>query len=330
MSTPYDGKIAVLYWQGSSVGEITIDQIIQTLKQYAPNVGAIWIKTNDGPHWQGAGPAGAKPDLDINGVDDIARWIAKAGAAGLDVHAWCVLNGTQPDQEADIVAQVCGVNGLKSMVLDIEVGTQYFTGGPQAVAGFAQSLRAKIQSGFHLGLCLDARGNHPRDIHIDQWLPFVDSLHPMAYHKDFGQTPDETLNIVYAALAGYQKPIIPMLQGYGLAPNDHGDLLVAGNLAFGKYQSPGISIFRFGSLGLADFPFVAQISIPDASPRTHTFDFTGQQLKDAFGTVAAYLHQDIQQMLISAGLTNLDQQLSTKYVGLAVQDLPGLTEIQKI
>src|SRR5215831_9929464 len=158
MSTPYDGKIAVLYWQGSSVGETSIDAIFQTLKQYSPNVNAVWIKTNDGAKWQGPGPQGAKPDLDINGASDLARWIGKGQAAGYDIHAWCVLNGSQPDQEAATVSQVCNSAGLKSLVLDIEVGSQYYTGGAQAVSQFVQKLQSSIPAGFHIGLCLDARG----------------------------------------------------------------------------------------------------------------------------------------------------------------------------
>ena len=53
MATPYDGKVAVWHWKGDSIAEDTIEDLVQTIKTWAPAVTQVWVKTSDGENWQG-------------------------------------------------------------------------------------------------------------------------------------------------------------------------------------------------------------------------------------------------------------------------------------
>ena len=46
MATPYDGKVAVWQWKGDVLGEETIEDVVQTLKTWAPAVKQVWVKTS--------------------------------------------------------------------------------------------------------------------------------------------------------------------------------------------------------------------------------------------------------------------------------------------
>ena len=79
MPTPYDGKVAVWFVYGGMVGEVTVDDIANTLKAYAPAVSAVFVKVTDGTDWMGKFDSAShpKPDLAINGPNDIKRWVTK-------------------------------------------------------------------------------------------------------------------------------------------------------------------------------------------------------------------------------------------------------------
>lgn len=348
VSTPYDGKIGVFHFAGKFVAENTIAELLGNLRLNAPNVTSIWIKTSDGTDWMVPAILN-KPDLAIRGTDDVARWIESARALGYEVHAWCYLYGRAPLAEADLVAQACNVPGLKSMLLDVEdgPGRLNYKGGPQGVTQFIERLRSLIPSDFHLGLNIMPIGNHPRDSHIAQWLPHINSIHPMSYHKDFRMTPTAMIRETYAALQKFQKPIIPALQAYSLGPR-HREVLEVANVALDEFHAPGLSLFRLGdSMTPAYYPFVRQIQVPqppavpqDVPPvvilppplpaEIDTFEFTCEQLKDAFTIVAQYLGRDLGAMLDSAGLADLDLRLAEKYRGLPVEHLPGLEADVKV
>lgn len=328
MRTPYDGKIAIVHWESSVIGEQTIDDVLDTLEQWAPNCKAIWIKTSDGSIWQGAADDSNKTDLKINGTRDIERWVTKCTARGYEVHAWAIPRGLNPDAETRLIAEASQVDGLKSMILDVEVGPDYFRGGPRVARQMAERLRNAVPDGFHLALNLDARGFHPRDIHITEWLPFVDSLHPMVYHQDFGTTPTQAVQNAFDALAQYNRPIIPMLQAYNLRePND---VFLAGDAALRGHNAAGISYFRLGKLGPNEFRSLQELVIPgsvDLDPIE--YDFTRQQLLDAIAKAARSMAQDPRQWIRSAGLDWLFENPGAAYIGLPIEQLPGLTTPEK-
>ncbi|PJF44782.1 MAG: hypothetical protein CUN55_02240 [Phototrophicales bacterium] len=326
-TTPYDGQIALVHWDGRGVGENTIDDIINTLQRFAPNVKSLFVKTSDGINWQGDFDTTTKVDLRIQGPQDLARWVQKCGRAGIAVHAWAIPKGLNVSQESRLIIEACRVAGVRSMILDVEVGQGYFRGGPQAALDMGDMIRRGAPIGFHIGLCLDARGNHPRDIHIQQWLPFIDSLHPMVYHVEFGLRPTEALDNAFSALSRYNKPIIPMLQAYNL--DDPDEIAQAGDAALRGHAARGISYYRLGTLGPAEFRSLQKVVIPDQDTLSAEFAFTNQQLLDAIEVAAKFVGESAEEWLQSAGLEHIEHSPTAKYHGVSISQLPGLTQQER-
>ncbi|MBI5957187.1 MAG: hypothetical protein HY866_00530 [Chloroflexi bacterium] len=269
MPTPFDKRILWLHWMGDAVGEATPRKLAQTVKQFSPNAAGIAIKTSDGAFWQGKNDT--KKSMAISGPAMIKTWATELAQEGLETHLWCVVRGQNVDAEASIIIQACNVSNvadIRSMILDVEVGPQYF--GSQT-ADVVRRLIRKIRDGipphFHLALCFDYRGNHPRDIFIQEWLPSVQSLHPMVYHWEFSSgTSDATpyLDTCFRTLAGYNLPIVPMLQAYddpiSRTPVPPEQIADAGVYAM-KKGAAGLTYFRLGTAGAPELRAVARIDI---------------------------------------------------------------------
>jgi murein DD-endopeptidase MepM/ murein hydrolase activator NlpD len=260
MTTPYDGKIGLVFWSGQSVGEHTIAELARTIREHAPNVAAVYVKTSDGATWQGE--YDDKPAMAIYGPSDIARWVQILGDHDLEFHAWCVLKGEDAPAESEKVIEACRVPGVRSMLLDVEDGPGYFAGGPGDARYLIQRVRVRAPAGFHLGLNFDARGQHPKHIYIRQWLPYVGSLHPMVYHRAFGKSVAEALQDAFRASYGFGKPVYPMLQAYGgVTPQE---LRRAAEISFQDFGAGGVSYFRLGTIDAAGFAAISRVTVPGA------------------------------------------------------------------
>jgi uncharacterized protein YvpB len=328
MATPYHRTVGVVHWAGKALAQSTIDAVVATLVHEAPNVKAVYVMTSDGADWQGLfdDPAN-KHDLAILGPDDIARWVRKLGAADIDFHAWAVLKGKDIEREAQRVAAVCNVPGVKSMLLDVEDGEGNFSGGPLEARALIERIRAQIPPDFHLGLALAAHGQHPEAIHIEEWLPYVQSLHPMVYHRVVGLQPEIAVANAFAALRQFNKPIVPVLQAHNGVPGS--EMVRAANAAF-DHGAPGVSFFRLGAIERAGFEYLRTIT-PPAEPAETPLPFTCQELINAFrdAAVAAGLGSQYWQLVERADLEWLATQRHAIYDGPPIADLPGLTEAEK-
>lgn len=258
MATPFDGKIGLVYWTGQSVAETTVEQLARTIHDQTPNVRAVLVKVADGADWQGK--YDTKPTLAFNGFADIPKWVDTFGRYNLEFHAWVVLKGININGEANRVRETCNTEGVRSMLLDVESGPGYFSGGAPAARDLIQKIRAGIAPGFHLGLNLDARGQHPKNIFIEEWLPYVQSLHPMVYHKDFGVDINTAMADAFKTLGGFNLPVVPMLQGYGGV--NPWDITSGAKLAFETYHAAGVSVYRLGSFGANEYAAIKAIATP--------------------------------------------------------------------
>jgi len=255
VTTPYDGKVAAWYVYGGAVGERTIDELAATIKHYAPAVGAVFVKVLDGTDWMGTfeSTSDPKPNLAINGTNDINRWVSTLAKYNLDFHAWALPKGVDPQTEGHLMSQVCQQPGVQSLILDVEGGTGFYRGGRDSVRPLMTALRSAIPASYHIGLSMDPRPNHYNEIYPDEWFPFINSLHPQAYWGAFGVSPDVALQETYSTWGHYGSPIIPALQGYNV---DHASMDRARNLAISTYGALGISWYTLGGIGPAQFPAV--------------------------------------------------------------------------
>lgn len=237
--TPYDGKIALWHWKGTSVPETSIEQLVANIKSRTPNVKQIWVKTSDGVDWMGEYDDSA---LAINGPADVDRWVSILEANGMEFHAWCVPQGLDIPRETALINAVCERPGVKSMILDVEPYAGFWQGGAEAVRPFMLAIRRSIGTRFHIGMSMDPRPWHYDNIFPDEWNPFINSIHPQTYWHTFRRSVEDVVEEMYTTWGGYGKPIIPALQGD--APIN--DQVEAHTLTTQKHGSVGLSWWRYG------------------------------------------------------------------------------------
>lgn len=238
-STPYDGKIAIWHWKGSSVPETSIEQFVSNIKIKAPNIKQVWVKTSDGANWMAEYDDSA---LAINGPASVDRWVNVLEAYGLEFHAWCTPHGLDVDKETSLITAVCQRPGVKSMIFDIEPYTGFWQGGATGIRPYMLKIRQTLGSRFHIGLSMDPRPWNKDDIFPEEWNPFINSIHPQTYWATFRRNVEDVVEEMYESWRGYGKPIIPALQGNALL----NDQLEAHTLITQRHGAQGLSWWRYG------------------------------------------------------------------------------------
>lgn len=251
MTTPYDGKIGLWHVAGSWVGEATIEELGRTIRKWAPNADAVFVKTSQGDNWQGA--KDPKTAMAINGPDDLKKWVDVLQDFDLEVHAWCVAQADNVDREADLIIQACQVPGVRSMILDVEPFDGFLKGGREEILDLCRKVRDGIGADYHLGMSVDPRSHWYDDIFPDAWRPFVGSIHPQVYWHFMGREPADVINETYVVWGPYGLPIYPVLQGWDV---DDADMREAFDIVKGVRGATGVSYFRLGTLGPMQFPAV--------------------------------------------------------------------------
>jgi murein DD-endopeptidase MepM/ murein hydrolase activator NlpD len=260
MATPYDGKIALWHWKGDSIGEDTIEDLVKTIKTWAPNVTQIWVKTSDGEDWMGE--YDTDRDLAIDSAASVDKWVRILSANGLEFHAWAVVKGKNVTAEADRIIEVCNRPGVKSMVLDVEPFSGFWTVGPENIRPLMTRIRRGIGGRFHIGMAVDPRPQHKAKIYPEEWKPFVNSVHLQLYWETFQRPMQEVLAEGYNTWKDYGLPLFPVLPG--AAPRD--EISSARDITVNTYKSPGMSWWRLGVIGPVEFPVINRPIVPGTTP----------------------------------------------------------------
>ena len=253
MATPFDGKLTWWHWRGGAVDVASIDELAGFVRAASPNATGIAVKSSHGVKWQGD-HRDEKTALTIYGPRSVAVWADALAAAGLETHLWAVVHGQDVEQEPARLIAAAAVPSVRSMILDVESGAGYFGRQPRGAASrMAATLRAGLPKDFHLGLCVFARDDELNEIRLEEWLPHVDSLHPMVYHWDFSRgtgRPETYLDEAVDRLAPFGRPLVPILgtypdpySGWPVSP-EH--LLEGAHYAL-ELGAAGVSLFRLGS-----------------------------------------------------------------------------------
>ncbi len=250
MATPYDGKVAIWHWRGDVIAEDTIDELARTIKNWAPKVTQVWVKTSDGEHFQGT--FDEDRNLAIDNVASVDKWVRVLEANGLEFHAWAVVKGKNIQGEADRIIEVCNRPGVKSMVLDIEPFSGFWTVGRDPIRPLMTRIRRGVGGRFHIGMAVDPRPRHKPHIYPEEWRPFVNSVHLQLYWNTFERPMQEVLDEGFFTWGDYGLPVFPVLPGH--APRDE---MEAGRAyAISKHGAKGISWWRFGVIGPVEFPAI--------------------------------------------------------------------------
>lgn len=252
MATPYDGKVGIWHWKGDSVAEETIEALCRTIKKWAPAITQVWVKTSDGEHWQGK--FDTDRDLAIDGPASVDKWVRILDSFGLEFHAWAVVKGQNIAAEADRIIEVCNRPGVRSMILDVEPYSGFWTVGKDPIRPFMTRIRRGIGGRFHLGMAVDPRPRHKASIFPDEWRPFVNSVHLQVYWDTFQRPYDEVLDEAYRTWADYGLPLYPVMPGK--APRD--EIKAGREYVIKRHKAAGMSWWRFGTIGPIEFPVINQ------------------------------------------------------------------------
>lgn len=250
MATPYDGKVAVWHWKGNSIAEETIEDLVRSIKTWAPHVTQIWVKTSDGTNWQGE--FDTDRDLAIDGVASVDKWVRILQANGMEFHAWAVVKGQNVEAEADRIIEVCNRPGVKSMVLDVEPYSGFWTVGKDPIRPFMTRIRRGVGGRFHIAMAVDPRPQHKPRIFPEEWRPFVNSVHLQLYWETFQRPYATVLAEGFNTWKDYGLPVFPVLPGS--APVN--EMNAGRELSVSQYHATGISWWRLGVIGPVQWPAI--------------------------------------------------------------------------
>jgi hypothetical protein len=305
MATPFDNRLLLVHWIAKPLrptrdvfghidpraGElgITARDFCQWARHSFPKLTGLSVKTLHGVVWQGSGGSDNPDDVRaITSLDRLADWLRACNEANLELHAWCVPVGRSGGNsivqgEASLLAQVMGLRvdgvGLRSLSLDVEAGSGFWTGNDQDVNEYWGRLRGGL-GGAHVALILDYRFRaQGHEAFITTWANQADSLHPMVYPGEFFPTAADMpiqreMTRAFAELKNFNKPIVPMLQLHDAsspAPRATKPEEITAQADWAvKLGAAGITYFRTGTdhFQSPKWPAFAAVQLPGAAPVT--------------------------------------------------------------
>jgi hypothetical protein len=256
MATPYDGKVAIWHWKGDAIAEESIEAVVRTIKTWAPNVTQLWVKTSDGEYWQGQ--FDTDRNLAIDNVASVDKWVRVLEANGMEFHAWAVVKGQNVTAEADRIIEVCNRPGVKSMVLDIEPFSGFWTVGRDPIRPLMTRIRRGVGGRFHIAMAVDPRPAHKLRIFPEEWRPFINSVHLQLYWNTFQRPMEEVVDEGFDTWKDYGLPLFPVLPGS--APR--GEIIAGRKYAVSQHHVAGISWWRMGVIGPIEFPAINAPIVP--------------------------------------------------------------------
>ena len=250
MATPYDGKVAAWHWKGNSIAEESIEALVRTIKTWAPHITQIWVKTSDGEHWQGQ--FDTDRNLAIDSVASVDKWVRILEASGMEFHAWAVVKGQNVTAEADRIIEVCNRPGVRSMVLDVEPFSGFWTVGREPIRPLMTRIRRGVGGRFHIAMAVDPRPQHKLRIFPEEWRPFINSVHLQLYWNTFQRPVIAVLDEGFNTWSDFGLPIFPVLPGS--APRD--EINQGREYVVNRHGADGISWWRLGVIGPIEFPAI--------------------------------------------------------------------------
>lgn len=262
MATPYDGKIGIWQWKGDVIAEDSVEGIVRTIKNWAPVITQVWVKTTDGTNWQGE--FDTDRNLAIDNVASVDKWVRILEANGMEFHAWAVVKGEDVVAEADRIIEVCNRPGVRSMVLDVEPFSGFWTVGPDPIRPLMTRIRRGVGGRFHIGMAVDPRPQHKPRIYPDEWRPFINSVHLQVYWNTFQRPMQEVIDEAYATWSSYGLPLFPVMPG--TAPRNEID--AGRQYVVNRQKAGGMSWWRLGVIGPVEFPAINHPIVPGGNGGT--------------------------------------------------------------
>ena len=227
------------------------------------NLGLI-LKSHNGTDWM------SKWDTTryaITGPDQVAVLANYFETYGVPFHTYCVVQGLNPQREAEMCAQVIAA-GARSIVIDLEPHAGYWQGTPQGALTFGQEFRRR-QPGGILYLCVEPRPWQLSRVPVAEFASFCQGFAPMVYWETFntpenvdyfnrngfppgqqGVTPEFLLDVSRSLLDKYGSPIVPVGQGASTNRDawvrfvTHASALGMGSVSVWRYGVTGDEVWQ--------------------------------------------------------------------------------------
>ena len=257
-------------WKFSTDG--APDKIASVLAQN--NMGII-LKTHTGTDWM------STQDPSYHAVSGPLQVAVLAGyfeKYGVPFHTYCVVQGLDPQKEAEMCAQVIG-SGSRSIFVDLEPYDGYYQGTPQSALAFGQEFRRRQPDG-NLILCVEPRPWQVSRVPLAEFASFSQGIAPMCYWETFssdenvrlfqehglppgpdGITPEFLLDVCGSMFGGYGLPIQPIGQG---ASTNHDAWVHFVSHTYALGMGP-VSVWRYGVAADHVWPLLKYCTPPDHS-----------------------------------------------------------------
>lgn len=237
----------------------------------------ILLKTHDGTRWMSRWD---NSPMAIEGATSVREASLFFEKAGVPFHAWCVVQGYDPVEEARMCAEVLA-NGARSMTIDLEPpdhGNYWQASKAEAVA-FGRELR-RLSPGALVTTAPDPRPWQLEEVPMQDFAGFSNSIAPQTYWDTFssrtnfemlkergfdpgedGITPELILDVSHQGLAPYRLPIRPV--GQGNSGLEAWQRFVGHSQKLGM---PNVSVWRYGTMASTVLPLLDQKSKATEAP----------------------------------------------------------------
>jgi len=241
----------VWVWQFSTDDEP--NSIAQRLRDQG--LGVI-LKTHDGVEWMSEYDTS---EYAVSGHPQVKTLAEYFEGAGVPFHAWAVLHGTNPIEEARLAAAVL-LSGARSIFLDVEPHAGFWRGTPADATRFGQELRRLVPNG-EVVLSIDARPWLKNAIPLQEFLPYINAIAPQHYWLTFdnqanydkyrqagypvgpeGITPEFLLGTTYAAYSDIPLAVHHTGQGATENPDEWRRFIEAAYALNADF----LSVWRYG------------------------------------------------------------------------------------
>jgi hypothetical protein len=176
-----DGPRRLMWvWQFSSDG--APDEIGRQLLNH--RLGIV-IKTHDGPRWMAEFD---ESEFAIDGPVQVATLANYYESAGVPFYAWCVLQGSDPETEARMAADVLD-SGARALYIDPGIDDGPWEGDGSAAKAFGEEVRRLVPEAPII-LTLDPRPWLMQDIPVADLAPFCNAIAVKALWNSYDSDDD--------------------------------------------------------------------------------------------------------------------------------------------
>jgi len=236
--TPYSGKISLAHVAGEPLPDANLGALVARVTANAPNLRNLIVRCSAGTSFISNG------ELGISTAADLTRWATALSAARLSLITWHEVQGANLTGEVGMINQVALAPGVRSILLEANAAVLALR-DTNAIRAFMMNVRRVLPGAVHVGLSFDGRPQTYPSILLNEWVPFVDSLHPRLFWRDWGQRPAALVNAAMTALATFRKPMVPIIQG-----GTDADLREGARAAMDANGAYGVTVWRLSGQDL--------------------------------------------------------------------------------